>query len=217
MTPIGILLAAGSGTRFDPTGTLDKLLAPLPGTGGTRVAASAARRMLGALPRVVAVVRPGREALRDVLADAGCEILVAPEAARGMGAALAAAVRATPSPGGWVVGLADMPWVEVATIAAIVRGLQGTDRTQIVRGAACPTARPSAERIVAPLYEGRRGHPVAFGASHGTALSRLDGDIGARGLLQACPVQWLETDDGGVLADVDTAGDLAHAVRTQRG
>ena len=53
---IGILLAAGQGSRFDPTGRLDKLLQPL--AAGDEVAVAAAPSLLATLPRVVAVVRP---------------------------------------------------------------------------------------------------------------------------------------------------------------
>ena len=56
-----LLLAAGRGTRFDPNGLQNKLLAPLPD--GTPVACAAARALFAILPHVTAVVRPGAEAL----------------------------------------------------------------------------------------------------------------------------------------------------------
>ncbi|TGS08799.1 nucleotidyltransferase family protein, partial [Mesorhizobium sp. M4B.F.Ca.ET.190.01.1.1] len=89
----GLLLAAGVGSRFDPHGVQNKLLARLPD--GTPVAAEAARRLLLAVPKVLAVVRPGAEALARVLNDAGCDVAFAPAAQRGMGASLAAGVQAS--------------------------------------------------------------------------------------------------------------------------
>ena len=68
----GILLAAGLGSRFDPQGLQNKLLARLPD--GTPVAYEAAHRLLLAVPNVLAIVRPGADALARVLNDAGCDV-----------------------------------------------------------------------------------------------------------------------------------------------
>ncbi|MDN7922243.1 NTP transferase domain-containing protein, partial [Burkholderia gladioli] len=78
---VGVLLAAGLGTRFDPSGQDSKLLAALPD--GTPVAVAAARRLRAVMPEVIAVVRPGAEVLAERLAIVGCRVLVAPEAAQG--------------------------------------------------------------------------------------------------------------------------------------
>jgi len=184
----GLLLAAGRGTRFDPQGQQNKLLAPL--ADGTPVARAAAHAMLAVLPRVIAVVRPGAETLAHLLNEAGCEVVFAAEAERGMGASLAAGVHASADADGWVVALADMPWVSPTTIEAVARELD--------QGAT----------IVAPLHDGRRGHPVGFGAVHGEALAALDGDVGARNLLTSSALTTIAVDDPGVLADIDTPGDL---------
>ncbi|MEA3119905.1 MAG: molybdenum cofactor cytidylyltransferase [Paraburkholderia sp.] len=184
----GLLLAAGRGSRFDPTGVQNKLLAPL--ADGTPVARAAAQRLLLSVPRVLAVVRPGAEALAHVLNDAGCEVIFSKDAQRGMGASLAAGVHASADAKGWIVSLADMPWIAPHTIEAVAR--------QIDEGAS----------IVVPVYRGKRGHPVGFGAMHGSALAALDGDVGARALLASSDLTTIEVDDAGVLADVDTPSDL---------
>ncbi len=91
---VGVLLAAGRGSRFDPGGAVNKLLAALPD--GTPVAVQAARHLRAVLADVVAVVPAagthGAEAerLAVLLAEAGCDVLRCPYAARGMGASLAA-------------------------------------------------------------------------------------------------------------------------------
>lgn len=88
----GILLAAGLGTRFDPSGIHNKLLAPLPNS--TPVVFQSARRLLAVTAEVIAVVRPGAEKLADVLNEAGCNVIFSLDAERGMSATLAA-VRAS--------------------------------------------------------------------------------------------------------------------------
>lgn len=184
----GVLLAAGTGSRFDPDGLRNKLLAPLPD--GTTVAHAAAHRLLLVVPQVVAVVRPGSDALARVLNEAGCDVIFSPAAERGMGASLAAAVEATDDAQGWVVALADMPWIAVSTVEAVARAVD--------QGAP----------LAAPYYRGQRGHPVGFGAAHREALVGLDGDTGARALFSSQAVTRIEVDDPGILRDVDTPADL---------
>ncbi|MBN3787190.1 nucleotidyltransferase family protein [Burkholderia sp. Ac-20353] len=186
----GVLLAAGLGQRFDPSGLHSKLLALLPD--GTPVAVAAARRLALATADVIAVVRPGAEKLAILLNEAGCKVIFAADAERGMGASLAAGVRASPDATGWLVALGDMPWITPATYEAVTRALDADDAS-----------------IVAPAHRGMRGHPVGFGARHYDALAALDGDTGARVLFAREPVTLLDVDDPGILRDVDTPGDLA--------
>ncbi|MDR5824508.1 nucleotidyltransferase family protein [Caballeronia sp. LZ043] len=184
----GVLLAAGLGTRFDPSGIHNKLLAPLPD--GTPVVFQSARRLLAVASEVIAVVRPGAEKLADVLNEAGCGVIFSIDAERGMGATLAAAVRATSEADGWLVALGDMPWIEAATYEAVARALDG------------------GEPLVAPGYCGQRGHPVGFGLTHRDALMALDGDAGARGLFVLHEPFIVDAGDPNVLRDIDVPGDL---------
>jgi molybdenum cofactor cytidylyltransferase len=184
----GILLAAGLGTRFDPSGLHNKLLAPLPD--GTPVVFQSARRLLAVAVEVIAVVRPGAEKLADVLNEAGCKVIFSIDAERGMGATLAAAVRATSEADGWLVALGDMPWIEPASIEAVARPLD------------------EGRALVAPFYRGTRGHPVGFGIAHRDALMTLDGDAGARGILATHTPFCIDIDDPNVLRDVDLPSDL---------
>lgn len=208
--PVGILLAAGLGSRFDPAGVRNKLTEPLPAgpTRGLPVAFVAARRLRAALPRVIAVVRPGShsadasrhtDTLKRLLTEAGCEVIVSADAERGMGAALAAAVRASIDAPGWLVALADMPAIAPATILEVAEAL-------IAPGA-------GADAIIAPRHAGTRGHPVAFGTAHGPALAALDGDEGARSLLLGTTVRYIDTPDAGVIHDIDTPHDLAGLIQ----
>jgi molybdenum cofactor cytidylyltransferase len=187
LTIVGILLAAGSATRFGS----DKLLHPLPG--GTPIAVASARNLIRSMPRVVAVVRPGVPALEHALRAAGVEVTVCDRAGEGMGVTLAHAVRAAGAADGWIVALADMPFIRPETIRRVADALAG--------GAA----------IAAPEYRGSRGHPVGFSPKFGIALRALTGDAGAREIVKAngAAVVRVEVDDPGVIRDIDTRADLS--------
>lgn len=182
----GILLAAGAAQRFGG----GKLLHPLPD--GTPLGVASARRLLAALPDVVAVVRPGDDTLAAALAAAGCEVSVCADAVRGMGHSLAHAVAARSNAAGWVIALADMPALTTATIAAVAQAVAG--------GAV----------LAAPVYQGRRGHPVGIGSRFRDELLRLEGDAGAREIVAAHRAQMVLIDcvDSGVLLDIDRREDL---------
>lgn len=186
MKPVGILLAAGSARRFGAP----KLLQPL--HDGVPLGVAAAHKLQQVLPRVVAVVRPGDDKLRRAFDKIGLQVVENPDAANGMGTSLVAGVRATPDAPGWIIALADMPWVQAATITALAKRLQ--------RGAS----------IVAPVYQGQRGHPVGFSARWFRELSCLSGDQGARDLLSrySDEVLLVDCEDYGVLEDVDHPADL---------
>lgn len=188
---IGLLLVAGRGSRFDPGGHADKLLATVQGRPAVLHAYAS---LADAVDRVFAVTRPGARGDRvaSCLRQAGCTVVVCAQADSGMGHSLAcAADHAIPhSPNAVVVMLGDMPFVQAGTIAKLVDAVhEPTD-------------------IAAPRFEGRRGHPVVFGAAHLPALSRLVGDRGAAELLSRHPVRLIDVDDAGVLHDVDTPADL---------
>ncbi|MFC0254581.1 nucleotidyltransferase family protein [Massilia consociata] len=187
-TLTGILLAAGRGRRFDPSGVRNKLLQRLPG--GERVVAASARRLLSVLPRVVAVVPPDDGGVADALRALGCEVTVCAQADGGMGASLVHAIRHALPADGWLVALGDMPYVEEATLASL--------RDAVLAGA----------DIAVPVHDGRRGNPVAFGARHLDALLALGGDQGARRLLMAHPVTEVAVADPGILRDIDSPADL---------
>ena len=182
----GILLAAGASTRFGS----DKLLHPL--AGDTPVAVAALARLRAAVPHAIAVVRPDATRLAELLSDNGATVILCANAEEGMGASLAAAVCASGDVDGWVVALADMPYIRSETIAKIAGALAA--------GAA----------IAAPVYRGARGHPVALSARFRPQLQALRGDQGARALLaeNAGALKLIETDDPGVCRDIDTPVDL---------
>ena len=184
----GVLLAAGRATRFGGA----KLASRLPDD-GEPVGVRSCRRLLTVLPWTVAVVRPGDDELAMALRAAGAQVIACPDADRGMGASLACGVAAAGGAEGYVVALADMPWVAPATVRAVAAAL----------AAGAPVA--------APWHAGRRGHPVGFGRACEVALLALCGDEGARRIFAARErdAVRIDVDDPGCLADVDRPGDLA--------
>ena len=197
-----IVLAAGSARRFGS----DKRLHPVNG-------APMLARTLGSYRAVfdvvAAVIRPGETRIAELVRDAGCEIVEAPDAELGQSRSLAAGVAAmtasrdlhpekpdtSTSPGfdGLVIGLADMPFVGENTLQRLAKAM---------------TAYPDA--IVRPRCGGRAGNPVGFPNRMFPELLRLQGDAGARQLVAASKdVVYVDVVDDGVLVDVDRPGESA--------
>jgi molybdenum cofactor cytidylyltransferase len=188
---VGVLLAAGLGTRYDPSGECLKLLQPaLEGKhAGAPIVVAAARSLRTAVPRALAVVRPRDDPhqpqLHDLLQHEDCELVVCEKAMDGMGASLACGIRASAGATAWIVALGDMPAIDPETIYAVGEALRAGHIT------------------AAPAYRGQRGHPVGFAAKCLTELLRSDGDQGARRVLEEFPPHLIEVDDQGVLIDID--------------
>jgi molybdenum cofactor cytidylyltransferase len=188
---VGLLLAAGSATRFGS----DKLQHALPH--GVSIAVQSARHLKSELGRVVAVVRPNSDQLISNLEAEGCEVVVCENAAEGMGASLACAARTAGEADGYLIALADMPFLRRTTIAAVRDALAG--------GAP----------LVAPYFRARRGHPVGLSHEFFHELVALRGDEGAKRLLAAHEKQMVKipVGDPGALRDIDRPEDLAPPLR----
>lgn len=184
---VSLLLAAGASRRFGG----NKLLAPL--SDGRPIVVAAAEPFLALGTPVLAAVRPGDDPVAELLGGIpGIQVSVCPTAEQGLGHSLAWGVAATEEADGWLVGLADMPWLRVEDAQAVLRALQG--------GAS----------IAAPVHAGRRGHPVGFSARWRHSLLSLTGDQGGQSILRAHPDELARVpcDHDGVLRDVDGPADL---------
>lgn len=165
----GILLAAGASSRFGS----NKLLHPLPDS-GTPIAVQAAKNLLNAVPNSIAVVRPGDLKLKALLAETGITIVENPHASAGMSSSIRCGIKASinknsanaDSPEGWLVSLADMPYLS-------------TDIYQSVKDAINNGA-----LLCAPLHQNRRGHPVGFSRLLEDELAELTGDSGASSVIE---------------------------------
>ena len=186
----GILLAAGKGQRFDPSGKQNKLLQVLPN--GETVVAVAARNLQSAAGAVLIVIPPKSPLLSTHLSSVGYMATECTDAHAGMAASLVHGVRQSQHAPGWIIALGDMPFVQPETIKKLIAALaQGAD-------------------IAVPVYREIRGNPVAFSRKHLAALLQLVGDTGARTLVQTHPVQEVLVDDPGIFQDVDTLSDLSN-------
>ena len=191
MNIVGLLLAAGSGSRFGS----DKLRHELPH--GVSIAVQSARHLKLECSRVVAVVRPQSSELEKHLKAEGCEVVICDNAAEGMGASLACAARAAGEADGYLIALADMPFLRRSTIAAV--------RDALADGAA----------LAAPYFRARRGHPVGLAGRFHAELLRLRGDEGAKQLLATNEKLMVKipVGDPGALRDIDRPEDLAPPLR----
>ena len=186
----GLLLCGGASVRFGR----DKLLERM-GEPAEPMAVASARPLVRAVKRVLAVTRTGSHELRAALEAAGCEVMETDRSLDGLGASLAAGIEASADADGWLVALADMPFIRDDTILAI--------RAAIEAGAT----------IAAPVHHasGKRGHPVGFSAALRDELVTLEGDEGARSIVlrHSDAVRLVIVDDAGIVRDIDRPEDLA--------
>jgi molybdenum cofactor cytidylyltransferase len=186
----GILLAAGVGSRFQTgTGTQqDKLLARLPNQ--QTVLWHSANALMTAMPNSIAVVQPQQAERKAILQDIGFLVVESKRAELGMGFAIADAVQASQNSDGWLIALADMPWVTAALIQKLIERIRNNNV------------------IASPRFQGKRGQPVAFGAEWYEKLQMLQGDVGARDILKAEAIDWVDWHDNSIHRDVDRQQDI---------
>lgn len=181
-----LLLAAGRGSRMGG----NKLVRPLD---GTPVARRTAEAVIAAGLPCIAVLGAHAEAVHTAL-PAEVPTTFAADHAAGQSASLRAGIAALPDD--WMaalVCLADMPWVQAATYAALAAELK------------------AGAQAVAPLFDGRRGNPVGFARALWPDLMALTGDRGAGPMLASLGdrLRLLPVDDAGVLRDADVPEDLS--------
>lgn len=191
-----IMLAAGGSSRFGS----DKLLHPVTLQGVTLpLAAHSLLPWLENFGHTTVVVRPGSEAFCSAIAAvlgktkcAAIRWLVCKDAALGMAASLACGVRANHEAAGWLIGLADMPAIPASAIAGV--------RDALLTGAS----------LAATFCDGKRGHPVGFGFHYYEELLALQGDTGARRLLERDISNLVQIGIGnnGIFTDIDIPNDL---------
>ena len=184
-----IVLAAGSGSRFGG----GKLLAAW--KSGVLIDGALAAAFAAPVRGVTVVTGADAQAVAAAARafDDRVRIVHAAEHAEGMGASLRTGIASLPddAPGAFVFR-GDMPRVPQAVLAALAEAL--------ARGA------PAA----APIFGGRRGNPVLLGRELFPDLLALQGDEGARRILQSLGdrLALVEAPDDGVLFDVDQPSDL---------
>lgn len=187
-----VILAAGGSTRMGRP----KLALPVRGTPMIRRVAQTA---LGSRCRDVIVVLGADADVYEPLLD-GLEVRVVrnPDPAEGMGSSIRVGVAAVPADcDGVVILLADQPFVTPGVIDHLLE-VAVTDR----------------KRIVASVYEQTVGPPAYFHRALFLDLLTLEGDRGARSVIEAYPREGVAVALPGHLStDIDTADDLASLER----
>ncbi|MFI0716821.1 NTP transferase domain-containing protein [Streptomyces inhibens] len=186
----GLLLAAGGGRRLggQPKALLDHRGRPL---------VEHAARVLrdGGCRPVHIVLGAAADSVRERADLSAYRTSQNPDWAQGMGSSLRVGLSALAGSGAdaVVVSLVDQPGIGAAAVARVVAAYEG-------RGS-----------LVSAAYDGRRGHPVLFGADRWADIAAAaEGDRGARDYLQrhADALTLVECADIAEPYDIDTPEDL---------
>ena len=149
--------------------------------------------------RVIVVVGPDGARIAEVLAGRRVDYVINPDPEAEMLSSVRCGLRATPEDCEAVlVVLGDQPGVTVDVIAAIVQAYHTSGRG-----------------IVAPVYKGKRGHPMLFAMLYrDEILTRYDA-VGLRGLLHAHPEDVCEIDfpAPNVIDDMDLPEDYEREIK----
>lgn len=159
-----IVLAAGRSTRM---GGPNKLLAEIGGKPLVRIVTEQA--LASKASSVVVVTGHQADEVRRVLHGLDVTFAHNPRFAEGLATSVKAGIAAVPGEAdGAIVCLGDMPLIDATLIDRLI------DAFAPDRGAL----------ITLPASEGRRGNPVLWSRRFFTELMTLDGDIGARHLIE---------------------------------
>jgi molybdenum cofactor cytidylyltransferase len=181
-----VVLAAGRSTRM---GGANKLVAEIGGRPLVRIAAEAA--LASRADPVIVVTGHQRERIEAALKGLPVRLVHNPDFAQGLGTSVRAAIAAVPAePDGVVVCLGDMPQVDAALIDALIAAFDPE------KGALA----------VMPVIDGRRGNPVLWSRRFFPDLMAIEGDVGARHLIDRYGEAVVEVPVAGraALVDVDT-------------
>jgi molybdenum cofactor cytidylyltransferase len=183
-----ILLAAGQSRRFGG----DKLIHPLEYKKQIKpLILHSIAPWLDVFSQLNVIVREDNTALQEILHQSEfttrINTISAVNPSKGMSASLVTGIKATSNADAWLIGLADMPFINKQVISNSFSALKnGAILTQ-------------------SEYGHVRGHPVGFTSRFLADLLGLEGDIGAKKILESNSelITAIQSPDDGVISDID--------------
>ena len=187
-----LLPAAGASRRMGRP----KLL--LPFHGRPLIAAVVDALRAGGAGTIVLVTAPEDGELRAWARQAGVEVAINPDPERGMLSSIQEGLAIVRRDQVLLVSPADLPRLRAASVAELLRRMTA---------AGAPLA--------VPVYQGKRGHPLAIAPALIPEIFALDPAIGLKQLRDRHEAELLEVavDDPGVVQDVDTPEDYDKLAR----
>jgi molybdenum cofactor cytidylyltransferase len=182
-----VILAAGASRRLGQP----KLLLPYQGTPLLRRAVTAAEG--GGCVAVLVVLGADRERYRPLLRDTAARVVVNPDHAEGMSTSIRAGILALPAAcDAALILLADQPRIDAAIVRRLIAAYERTGRP-----------------IIAARYGSVLGAPALFDRSLFLELLLLEGDQGARQVIETHAADVAEvTIPAEAALDVDRPEDL---------
>ena len=181
-----VVLAAGRSTRM---GGPNKLLAEIGGRSLVRIAVEQA--LASRAKPVIVVTGHERERVEAALKGLSVQFVHNPDFAVGLGGSVRTGIAAVPAAAdGAIVCLGDMPQVDAALIDRLIAGF----------------APEQGALAVVPTIDGQRGNPVLWSRRFFPDLMAIEGDVGARNLINRYGEAVIEVPvtGTGALVDVDT-------------
>ncbi|TPI83238.1 molybdopterin-binding/glycosyltransferase family 2 protein [Mesorhizobium sp. B2-8-9] len=180
-----VLLAAGRSSRM---GGPNKLLALFDGE--PLVRRTAGRALASKAAATVVVTGHQRERVRSALGGLGVTFVDNSDFADGLASSLKAGIaKVAPDAAGALIVLGDMPGVSSKDLDSLIDAFRRAGGRSVVRAS----------------YQGKRGNPVLLPRSLFAAVAQLEGDTGARHLVEAEGLDVIDVEIGqGASIDVDT-------------
>lgn len=183
-----LILAAGRASRMGGHGKLVEEI------GGIPLVLRAVNAALASRAESVTVVT-GHDAERIARAIERPRVNIVhnPDHAQGMASSLKRGIGALPAEiDGVLVLLGDMPFISARHLDALIEAFAGSGR------------------IVTPMHDGRRGNPVLWPRRFLEEFGSIEGDRGARALLEkyADEIEAVAFEDAAISTDIDTPEDL---------
>jgi molybdenum cofactor cytidylyltransferase len=196
-TIAAVILAAGSSCRF---GQRNKLLEPVLGQPLLRIAALAA--LQSQVDTTIVVTGFEGDKVKQSLSDMEVTTVHNPDYATGMASSLRTGISAAREFDAVLIMLADMPKITSALLDTLIQSFYSAHATT----------------IIAPVHDGQRGNPVLWPKRYFTEIMKIEGDTGARGLLNryANRIREIDVRSNSIFVDVDTQSMLVNANTSER-